>query len=126
MSSRLTCRSDDATRQKVLPMTNQRETFWSEYYEDVAKKGDPWLDYSNERVQAQTFGLVVGALGPLAGRRCLDVGCGFGQLARAYQAFGAANVTGIDLSSELIQKLEKSLPGIDFRQGTLGDAVFRA
>jgi 2-polyprenyl-3-methyl-5-hydroxy-6-metoxy-1,4-benzoquinol methylase len=107
-------------------MTTERESFWSEYYEEVAKKGEPWLDYSNERVQAQTFSLVIGALGPLTKRACLDVGCGFGQLARALRAFGAERVTGIDISAELIAQLNKSSPELDFRRGTLGDDAFRA
>jgi 2-polyprenyl-3-methyl-5-hydroxy-6-metoxy-1,4-benzoquinol methylase len=106
-------------------MTTARESFWSQYYEQVAKKGDAWLDYSNERVQAQTFGLVIEALGPLAGRDCLDVGCGYGQLARALHAFGAKRVTGIDLSSELISQLKSAWPNMDYRRGTLGDTEFR-
>jgi SAM-dependent methyltransferase len=107
-------------------MTSTRESFWSQYYEEVAKKGDQWLDYSNERVQAQTFGLVIEALGPLAGRSCLDVGSGFGQLARALRAFGAQRVTGIDISAELIQQLNSTWPDMDYRRGTLSDAPFRA
>jgi SAM-dependent methyltransferase len=107
-------------------MTSARESFWSQYYEQVARKGDTWLDYSNERVQAETFGLVIAALGPLAGRSCLDVGCGFGQLARALRAFGAERVTGIDLSLELVTRLNSTWPEMDYRQGTLSDPSFRA
>jgi 2-polyprenyl-3-methyl-5-hydroxy-6-metoxy-1,4-benzoquinol methylase len=103
-----------------------RESFWAEYYENVARKGEPWLDYSNERVQAQTFGLVLEALGPLAGRNCLDVGCGFGQMSRTFVAMGAERVLGLDLSQELISKLQGRFPEIDFRRGSLGDPALRA
>jgi len=101
------------------------ESFWAEYYEGVAQKGEPWLDYSNERVQAQTFGLVLEALGPLSARACLDVGCGVGQMARTYAAMGASTLVGIDLSEELISKLRASHPGLDFRRGSLMDATLR-
>jgi hypothetical protein len=36
-----------------------QEQFWSCYYGEIVKKANPWLDYSNERVQAQTFGLAL-------------------------------------------------------------------
>jgi sugar transferase EpsL len=65
---------------------NQRN-FWSSYYGEVFEQQKPWLDYSNARVQAQTFGLA--AAGPVDGAACLDVGCGWGQLARALVALGA-------------------------------------
>lgn len=78
-----------------------RESFWAEYYEGVARKGEPWLDYSNERVQAQTFGLVLEALGALSGRSCLDVGCGVGQMARTYAAAYERFCRAHELSPEL-------------------------
>jgi 2-polyprenyl-6-hydroxyphenyl methylase/3-demethylubiquinone-9 3-methyltransferase len=57
--------------------------------------------------------------GPLAGRRILDVGCGGGLLAEAMARKGA-QVTGIDLASELLQvaRLHALEAGIemDYRQ----------
>lgn len=78
--------------------------FWKTYYEKLAADAPPWLDYSNERVQVQSLALAVEAAGPLIGRRCLDVGCGLGQLAQAYKVFGAGEVVGIDLCGPTIDK----------------------
>lgn len=78
--------------------------YWKTYYEKLAVDAPAWLDYSNERVQAQSLALAVEAAGPLNGRRCLDVGCGLGQLALAYKALGAGEVIGIDLSAPTIDK----------------------
>ena len=57
-----------------MKMTEQ-EKFWRRYYEAMhfaeEDKPSPWLDLSNERVQAQHFGLALEATGPVHGRRCL-------------------------------------------------------
>jgi hypothetical protein len=34
-----------------------RALFWERYYREVVARQTPWLDYSNERVHAQTIGL---------------------------------------------------------------------
>lgn len=102
-------------------MANEREAFWADYYEKWTERAEPWLDYSNERVQAQTFGVVLSAAGPVVGRRCLDVGCGFGQLARALAALGAKEVTGIDVTDGFIERLSRSVPEISWRVGSLGE-----
>jgi len=87
-------------------MSTQQE-FWSAYYRAVFQQGHHWLDYSNERVQAQTFALVLEAAGPILGRRCLDIGCGWGQLARALHELGASEVTAVDVVPETIERLSK-------------------
>jgi 2-polyprenyl-3-methyl-5-hydroxy-6-metoxy-1,4-benzoquinol methylase len=101
-------------------MSTQQE-FWSAYYRNVFQQGQHWLDYSNERVQAQTFGLVLEAAGPIRGRRCLDVGCGWGQLARALHDLGAAEVTGIDVVAEGIERLSREYAHIRWLHGDLRD-----
>ena len=55
-------------------------------------------------------------LGDLPGRRVLDAGCGEGYLARALTT-GGAEVTGIDLSTRLIELARARDPGgrIDYR-----------
>jgi SAM-dependent methyltransferase len=103
-------------------MSEAREDFWAGYYRELSQRSEPWLDYSNERVQAQTFGVVLAALGPVAGRRALDVGCGYGQLARALEAVGAREVTGIDVTAELIERVRKLHPSIRWQVGTLESA----
>jgi 2-polyprenyl-3-methyl-5-hydroxy-6-metoxy-1,4-benzoquinol methylase len=99
-------------------MSTHRE-FWGDYYRAVFESGQTWLDYSNERVQAQTFGLVLEAAGPLTGRRCLDIGCGWGQLARALHDFGAADVTAVDIVPEVIGQLAAEFPHIRWLAGNL-------
>ena len=105
-------------------MNEAREAFWADYYDELSQRAEPWLDYSNERVQAQTFGVVLSALGPVVGRRCLDVGCGFGQLGRALEAIGANQVMGIDVTSQFIERLRAQHPSIRWEVGTLDNAAY--
>lgn len=102
-------------------MNDAREEFWAGYYRELSQHSEPWLDYSNERVQAQTFGVVLAALGPVVGRRALDVGCGYGQLARALEALGARAVTGIDVTAQLIERAKQVHSSIRWEVGTLSE-----
>jgi SAM-dependent methyltransferase len=96
-----------------------QEQFWGDYYRGVFRQGNRWLDYSNDRVQAQTFGLALEAAGPVQGKRCVDVGCGWGQLARALHELGASVVTGLDLVPEPIAALTEQHPHIRWLCGDL-------
>ena len=64
---------------------------------------------------------VLERLGPLAGCRVLDLGCGEGYVARQIQAAGAASVLGVDLSQGMIDEAraeeERNPQGIEYRQG---------
>ena len=55
---------------------------------------------------------------PIAGRRCLDLACGHGLIARELARRGASSVVGVDLSESLLRRargLESAAPhGIDF------------
>ncbi|MFA4987772.1 MAG: methyltransferase domain-containing protein [Candidatus Brocadiia bacterium] len=70
-------------------------------------------------------------LGPVAGRRILDAGCGTGYLARQ-MASGGAQVLAIDLSPEMIRVARSKGGNIEYREcdcGTLAgvpDGVFDA
>lgn len=96
-----------------------RERYWLEYYEDVARTGSAWLDYSNERVQSQTFGLTVEAAGPVRGKACLDLGCGRGTFVNMLAALGAQPVTGVDLVPDMIAANARAYPHVRWVQGTL-------
>jgi 2-polyprenyl-6-hydroxyphenyl methylase/3-demethylubiquinone-9 3-methyltransferase len=67
------------------------------------------------------------AIGPVDGMRILDLGCGKGRFARAFQDHGA-EVTGIDLSSEMLSeatgvpRVRGSARSLPFRSGCF-DAV---
>lgn len=52
---------------------------------------------------------------PLAGRRCLDVGCGTGRWSRRLLAEGAI-VVGVDASAEMVREAARLEPRIDFRK----------
>lgn len=105
---------------------SDREQFWAEYYRDVFRAGNPWLDYSNERVQMQTFATALEAAGPVEGRRCLDVGCGRGQFARALLGLSASAVTGIDIVPELLERNAAMAPTIRWLCGSLQEPRFTA
>jgi 2-polyprenyl-3-methyl-5-hydroxy-6-metoxy-1,4-benzoquinol methylase len=98
-----------------------QEEFWSKYYGDVVKIGNAWLDYSNERVQAQTFGLALEAAGPIRTKRCLDVGCGWGHFCCALDALGASSVTGLDIVPEMIAHHQREYPHIRWICGGLNE-----
>jgi 2-polyprenyl-3-methyl-5-hydroxy-6-metoxy-1,4-benzoquinol methylase len=96
-----------------------REHFWNEYYAEIARRGNPWLDYSNERVQAQTFALALEAAGSVRSKQCLDVGCGWGDFCCTLSALHASAVTGIDIVPELIAKNREHHPEIQWLCGSL-------
>jgi 2-polyprenyl-3-methyl-5-hydroxy-6-metoxy-1,4-benzoquinol methylase len=99
-----------ATTKRLAP-NDELVDYWATYYRDVVDDGQPWLDYSNGRVQAQTFALALEGAGPVTGLRCLDVGCGWGQLTRIVGGLGAPEPTGMDIVPELIASLQESHPG---------------
>jgi 2-polyprenyl-3-methyl-5-hydroxy-6-metoxy-1,4-benzoquinol methylase len=98
-----------------------QEQYWSTYYADVVKTGNRWLDYSNDRVQAQTFGLTLEAAGSVGDKRCLDVGCGWGHFCRVLAALGASTVTGVDVVPEVIAHHEREYPDIRWICGSVHD-----
>jgi 2-polyprenyl-3-methyl-5-hydroxy-6-metoxy-1,4-benzoquinol methylase len=100
---------------------NSQEQFWSSYYADVIKKGDPWLDYSNDRVQAQTFGLALEPAGPVRTKQCIDIGCGWGEFSRMLSSLGAASVTGVDIVPDVIAQHARTHPEIRWVCGSPQD-----
>jgi len=104
-------------------MDGAQETYWRTYYADVHRGDAAWLDYSNERVQAQTFALALEAAGPVAERPCLDAGCGRGHFARALLALGASRVTAVDIAEATITALRRDVPAVDWRAGSAADAA---
>jgi SAM-dependent methyltransferase len=53
---------------------------------------------------------VIEELSPLAGAHVLDLGCGEGYVARLAADAGAASVTGIDVSPEMVVHARKAIP----------------
>jgi SAM-dependent methyltransferase len=98
----------------VTDAADENVLFWVEYFEEVANSGPGWLDYSNAAVHAQTLALILESAGQIADRRCLDLGCGRGQLASIFKAMGASEVTGVDATQTLVQDHD-DLPSLDIR-----------
>lgn len=101
------------------------EAFWRTRYAKLrtTEDGRPatWLDYSSDevrgqRLQAQTFALVLEAAGTVDGLRCLDAGCGWGRLTTTLAALGAA-ATGLDLIDATIEALRREHPGVAWATG---------
>lgn len=102
----------------------ERERYWSEYYRRIAGEGEH-LDYSNDKVQAQTFGFALAAAGPIAGKTSLDFACGAGRFATMLASLGA-DATGVDLVPELIARNTARAPHVRWLVGTLPDAELEA
>jgi 2-polyprenyl-3-methyl-5-hydroxy-6-metoxy-1,4-benzoquinol methylase len=99
-------------------MSNPPQESWTEYYQRVYATNNTWLDYSNAHVQAQTFGVAIEAAGPIGGKRCVDMGCGRGQLSLAVAALQASEVVGVDIISESINACRERHPQVRWEIGS--------
>ena len=99
-------------------MANTLEASWVDYYQKVYATDNTWLDYSNAHVQGQTFGIALEAAGPISGKRCLDVGCGRGQLSLALAALQAKEVVGVDIIADSINACRIRHPHVRWEIGT--------
>ena len=104
--------------------TDQQER-WAAYYRHLYSTGpDSWLDLSNGAVQAQTFAVAIEAAGPIEGRRCLDVGSGYGQLATCLHGLRAGEVVGVDFIAETIASCRERFREIRWECGSPSDEAF--
>jgi len=83
-----------------------------------------FIRQSLERALVRALG-EAGAL-PLAGRRALDVGCGYGQWLADLETLGAerALLAGLDLVPERVEKARARLAGADIREGDASELPF--
>jgi 2-polyprenyl-3-methyl-5-hydroxy-6-metoxy-1,4-benzoquinol methylase len=77
-------------------MSASQTRYWAQHYSRSDVRKSPWLDYSNEAVQSQTYTLALEAAGPLLGKSCLDAGCGDGRFSALLATLGARDITAID------------------------------
>ena len=105
-------------------MTATQQEAWVDYYRGIYAAGNSWLDCSNPRVHEQTFGLAIEAAGPICGKRCLDIGCGRGQVALATAALQASDVVAVDIMAESIEACRERHPHITWEVGSPEDAEF--
>ena len=63
---------------------------------------------------------------PLASKRVLDLGCGFGKMCRYAIEQGAASVVGVDISTKMLAKAREDTadPRINYLQSALEDLSF--
>lgn len=104
-------------------MSNQ-EAFWSTHYQQVFQQKNHWLDYSNAKVQAQTFALCLEAAGPVEGKSCLDVGCGWGQFSTCLASLRASAVLGMDIVESAILEHRERYPQVRWECGSPTDDQF--
>ncbi|MEI7892736.1 MAG: class I SAM-dependent methyltransferase [Myxococcales bacterium] len=73
----------------------------------------------NELWDERQRALLVRALGPLEGRRLVDLGCGTGRMTRFFASLGASEVVGVDFSPATVdaaqRETEQLLPGAPVR-----------
>ncbi len=108
-----------------MTSTAQQNDYWVDYFEKLYQNSNSWIDYGNERLQLQTFGATVEAIGTLHDRRVLDIGCGRGQLCRMAKLLGARDVVGVDMADNALKALRHVAPDIDWRAGDITSADFQ-
>ncbi len=103
--------------------------FWHDYFVKTMATADgrvaTWLDYSSDErrgraVQSQTRALVIEAAGSVANLRCLDAGCGFGQLGRSLEVV-EAKVTAMDIVDEMLEPGRRAHPAVTWVTGSFMD-----
>jgi 2-polyprenyl-3-methyl-5-hydroxy-6-metoxy-1,4-benzoquinol methylase len=107
-------------------MKSELESYWNSYYADqaFAAGGDPdlMLDYDNQPLTSQAQAVVMDAIGPVIGKKVLDVGCGWGYLARCVHAMGA-QVTGLEQVAEIVETLKTKSPQIEWIAASILEAA---
>src|SRR5262249_27558503 len=88
-------------------------------YDHIGSKYDEYAQTATlKRAESYTFFHMVGAL---AGKRVLDLACGFGFYTRLLKQQGAAQVIGIDISPEMVRlayaKEQDDPTGAEYRVG---------
>ena len=120
-----TTRGAEAKTQATVP-EDQREKFWHEWFVKHTATADgrvaTWLDYSMDEkrgraLQAQTLALVMDAAGAVANLRCLDAGCGWGQLARCLDVQDG-RTTALDFVEEMVASGRQKYPSVDWVLGS--------
>jgi SAM-dependent methyltransferase len=99
----------------ILARTVSAREHWGRRPLDWASLAEP----SNEPLFAE----VLRRLGAGPGTKLLDVGCGSGYAARMAAEFGA-EVTGIDVTPELLEIARERLPGAEFVEGDMDSLPF--
>ncbi|MCT9097851.1 class I SAM-dependent methyltransferase [Haloarchaeobius sp. HME9146] len=90
------------------------------HYDELAALWDDIVaDPSRERLLWETLD---GMLPDLDGKHVLDAGCGSGFYAERYVDRGA-DVTGVDLSEDMLDRARQQVPDAEFVQADLGESL---
>src|SRR5262245_7112870 len=92
-------------------------------YDHIGSKYDEYARTATlKRAESYTFLRLVGAL---AGKRVLDLACGFGFYTKLLKQRGAAQVVGVDISPEMVRlaraKEQEDPTGVEY---SVGDATY--
>ena len=101
-------------------MLQYREIFYKKYYSSQLGRGE--TDYHkklNEEILQLTQEILPWA-GTERKSKVLDIGCGIGSLVKTFKHAGYTDVTGIDLSGEMVE-VAHSLGISEVQQGDLND-----
>jgi|BarGraNGADG00312_2_1021985.scaffolds.fasta_scaffold47016_2 SAM-dependent methyltransferase len=106
-------------------MGTDQQARWTKYYRKLYSAAPKaWLDLSNEAVQAQGFAVAIEAAGAIGERRCLDIGCGHGQLSTCLLGLRASEVVGVDFIPETVVSCREKHPHIRWECGSPSDEGF--
>ncbi len=86
-----------------------------EFFDGRAEK---WDEFSNNDESVTRD--IIGNLGQLEGKKVLDIACGTGYMIPYYLEAGAKKVTGVDISSQMLEKAGQKFRGhskVDFVNG---------
>ena len=70
-----------------------------------------------------TLSIIRDSVGPIDGKRILDIGCGSGALAATLSSEGA-KVVGIDIEETAIESARRNAPLAEFRTGSANQLPF--
>lgn len=91
-----------------------RKTFYKNYFSEKANKTNNLNEKSLSRWRVATISRIKEWLPEDKTANILDIGCGFGNLLKAFKDIGYTNLEGIDISNEQIIKAKELFPNIRF------------
>jgi 2-polyprenyl-3-methyl-5-hydroxy-6-metoxy-1,4-benzoquinol methylase len=104
------CRAAGCCLQFALPQLDEAtlaRAYSTHYYPSNGNASDLTYENTPEQILRQTFGEVRAKLGPLAGKKLLDFGCGLGRLCQVAEEYGI-RATGIEPDANAREKACKS------------------
>jgi len=92
-----------------------KQKFWKDYYGQLQADADTWLDSSNECTHLQTISLALEAAGQIERRRCLELGCGRGQMSRCLSVLDASERVAVDQVDSMLAGYAEDFPDVSWQ-----------